>query len=52
MENKINVTASLDNLLGLDEFDRLKEGLYILKLLNGIMENIVMYITLCFVSTV
>lgn len=45
MENKINVTASLDNLLGLDEFDRLKEGLYILKLLNGIMENIVMYIT-------
>lgn len=45
MENKIDVTTSLDNLLGLDEFNRLKDGLYILKLLDGIMEDIVMYIT-------
>ena len=45
MENKMDVTASLDNLLGLGRFDSFKDGLYILKLFSGIMVDIVMYIT-------
>lgn len=45
MKNKIAVTASLDNLLGLGRFDSFKYGLYILKLFSGIMVDIVMYIT-------
>lgn len=46
MENKIDVTASLNNLLGLGRFFGLKDGLYVLRLLDGRLLDIVMYITI------
>lgn len=46
MENKIDVTASLNNLLGLGRFFGLKDGLYVLRLFDGRLLDIVMYITI------
>lgn len=44
MENKMGVTASLDNLLGLGRFARLNGGKYILNLFNGLASDISMII--------
>lgn len=44
MENKIDVTASLDNLLGLGRFARLDGGRYILNLFNGLASDVSMII--------
>ena len=42
---KMNTEAYLDQLLGVGRFSSLKDGLYVLKLFNGCMADIVMYIT-------
>lgn len=44
MENKIDVTASLDNLLGLGRFARLMEGTYILNFFKGLASDVSMFI--------
>ena len=44
MENKIDVTASLDNLLGLGRFARFGGGRYILNLFNGLASDVSMII--------
>ena len=44
MENKIDVTASLDNILGLGRFARLDGGRYLLNLFNGLASDVSMII--------
>ena len=44
MENKIDVTTSLDNLLGLGRFARFDGGRYILNLFNGLASGVSMII--------
>lgn len=42
---KMNTEAYLDQLLGVGRFSSLKDGLYVLRLFNGVMVDIVMYMT-------
>ena len=42
---KMNTEAYLDQLLGVERFSSLKDGLYVLRLFNGVMVDIVMYMT-------
>ena len=46
MENKIDITHRLNNLLELGRFFGLKDGLYVLRLFDGRLLDIVMYITI------
>lgn len=41
----MDTEAYLDQLLGLGRFSSLKDGLYVLRLFNGVMVDIVMYMT-------
>ena len=41
----MNTEAYLDQLLGVGRFSSLKDGLYVLRLFNGVMVDIVMYMT-------
>lgn len=45
MLDKMNTEAYLDNLLGFGRFASLKDGLYVLKLFNGMLVDVVMYMT-------
>lgn len=42
---KMDTEAYLDQLLGVGRFSSLKDGLYVLRLFNGVMVDIVMYMT-------
>lgn len=44
MKNKVDVTVSLDNLIGLGRFMHLMEGLYVLTFFNGLASDVLMII--------